>query len=173
MGRLKGLKYHRTVAVRLEEEYGVVLDRMAQEEDRPVGVMARILLDIKYYAVFIALIVSILSLCTPAIADRKFNPFTNQFEEVAPNSTLKYIPYTNKWGYSDQNATLKYNPQQNTWDMAPPDNQQKYNPMTNKWETASPESKLKYNPRSNEWKYVPPDVSPEYNPRNNQREYRW
>jgi hypothetical protein len=44
MGRPKGLKYHRTVAVRLEEEYGVVLSRMAQEEDRPIGVMARILL---------------------------------------------------------------------------------------------------------------------------------
>jgi hypothetical protein len=44
MGRPKGLKYHRTVAVRLEEESGVVLSRMAQEEDRPIGVMARILL---------------------------------------------------------------------------------------------------------------------------------
>jgi hypothetical protein len=44
MGRPKGLKYHRTVAVRLEEESGAVLKRMAQEEDRPIGVMARILL---------------------------------------------------------------------------------------------------------------------------------
>ena len=44
MGRPKGLKYHRTVAVRLEEESGAVLERMAQEEDRPIGVMARILL---------------------------------------------------------------------------------------------------------------------------------
>lgn len=44
MGRPKGLKYHRTIAVRLEEDSGAVLERMAQEEDRPIGVMARILL---------------------------------------------------------------------------------------------------------------------------------
>lgn len=30
--------------MRLEEEDGLLLDRMAQEEDRPIGVMARILL---------------------------------------------------------------------------------------------------------------------------------
>jgi hypothetical protein len=44
MGRPKGLKYHRTIAVRVEEESAVVVEKMAQEEDRPIGVMARILL---------------------------------------------------------------------------------------------------------------------------------
>ena len=44
MGRPKGLKYHRTIAVRVEEESGAALERMAKEEDRPIGVMARILL---------------------------------------------------------------------------------------------------------------------------------
>ena len=44
MGRPKGLKFQRTIAVRVEEESAAILERMAQEEDRPIGVMARILL---------------------------------------------------------------------------------------------------------------------------------
>ena len=44
MGRPKGLKYHRTIAVRLEEDFGAALAEMARKEDRPIGVMARILL---------------------------------------------------------------------------------------------------------------------------------
>jgi hypothetical protein len=44
MGRPKGTKYHRTIALRLEEELGDVIEQMAEAEDRPIGAMARILL---------------------------------------------------------------------------------------------------------------------------------
>lgn len=129
--------------------------------------------DIGYYALFITLATSVLSLCASAMADQKYNPSTKQFETVSPNNpsanrletvapkeTLKYNPYNNEWGYSAPNAIPKYNPHQSTWDMAPPDYQLKYNPMTGKWETASPDSKLMYNPIKNQWKYVSPGVSP-------------
>jgi hypothetical protein len=150
----KGEKYTGLIGVRLEPE------RM------------KIYIDIKFHALFIAIIVSILSLCATAIADEKYNPNTNQMENVAPNSTWKYNPYTNKWGYSAPNAAPTYNPHQNTWDMAPPNFQLKYNPISQKWETASPDSRLIYNPVNNTWKYVSPDVSPQSNPSNDQRQNR-
>jgi hypothetical protein len=137
-----------------------------------VGAHMKKYIDRKFYALFIALIVSILSLYASAIADQKYNPSTNQMDTVAPNSTWKYNPYTDKWGYSAPNAAPTYNPHQNTWDMAPPNFQLKYNPMSQKWETASPDSSLIYNPLNNTWKYVSPDVSPQYNPSNDQRQYR-
>ncbi len=44
MGREKGIKFRRIIALRLEDDLGEVVEEMADEEDRPVGVMARILI---------------------------------------------------------------------------------------------------------------------------------
>ena len=44
MGRPKGTKFQRTLSLRLESEMWDVLERMAVEEERPIGMMARIIL---------------------------------------------------------------------------------------------------------------------------------
>ena len=43
MGRPSGIQYQRTVSMRLEDELGEALERMAKEEERSIGTMARIL----------------------------------------------------------------------------------------------------------------------------------
>jgi hypothetical protein len=43
-GRPKGTKFQRTFSLRLEGEMWDVLKRMAVEEDRPIGMMARIII---------------------------------------------------------------------------------------------------------------------------------
>ena len=44
MGRPKGRTYKKTVALRLDDELTATLERMAKEEDRPLGAMIRIIL---------------------------------------------------------------------------------------------------------------------------------
>jgi len=44
MGRPKGTKFQRALSLRLEGEMWDVLERMAVEEERPIGMMARIVL---------------------------------------------------------------------------------------------------------------------------------
>jgi predicted transcriptional regulator len=44
MGRPKGRTFKKTVAIRLDDELAAVLERMAKEEDRPLGAMVRIIL---------------------------------------------------------------------------------------------------------------------------------
>ncbi len=44
MGRPKGTKFQRGLSLRLEEEMWDLLERMAVEEERPIGMMARIIL---------------------------------------------------------------------------------------------------------------------------------
>ena len=43
MGRPPGIRFHVTVAMRLEKELAEALERVAKEEERPMGSMARIL----------------------------------------------------------------------------------------------------------------------------------
>lgn len=43
MGRPKGEKYQRIIALRVEDDLAADLERMAVAEERPLGVMARIL----------------------------------------------------------------------------------------------------------------------------------
>jgi hypothetical protein len=44
MGRPKGTKFQKGLSLRLEGEMWDVLERMAVEEERPIGMMARIIL---------------------------------------------------------------------------------------------------------------------------------
>lgn len=44
MGRPKGTKFHRALSLRLEDAAWGVLERMAVNEERPIAMMARILL---------------------------------------------------------------------------------------------------------------------------------
>jgi hypothetical protein len=44
MGRPKGRTYKKTVALRLDDNLTAILERMAKEEDRPLGAMIRIVL---------------------------------------------------------------------------------------------------------------------------------
>ena len=44
MGRPKGTKFQRALSLRLEGDVWDVLERMAVEEERPIGMMARIIL---------------------------------------------------------------------------------------------------------------------------------
>lgn len=44
MGRPKGTKFQRALSLRLEGDVWDVLERMAVEEERPIGMMARIVL---------------------------------------------------------------------------------------------------------------------------------
>jgi predicted transcriptional regulator len=44
MGRTKGRIYKKTVAIRLDDELAAILEKMAKEEDRPLGAMIRIVL---------------------------------------------------------------------------------------------------------------------------------
>ena len=44
MGRPKGTKFQRALSLRLEGEMWDFLERMAVEEERPIGMMARIIL---------------------------------------------------------------------------------------------------------------------------------
>jgi hypothetical protein len=44
MGRPKGTKFQRALSLRLESDMWDVLERMAVEEERPIGMMARIIL---------------------------------------------------------------------------------------------------------------------------------
>ena len=44
MGRPKGTKFQKGLSLRLEGEMWDVLERMALEEERPIGMMARIIL---------------------------------------------------------------------------------------------------------------------------------
>jgi hypothetical protein len=44
MGRPKGTKYQKAIALRLEDEMWDAIEALAKEEDRPLGAMARILL---------------------------------------------------------------------------------------------------------------------------------
>ena len=44
MGRPKGTKFQRALSLRLEGDVWEVLERMAVEEERPIGMMARIIL---------------------------------------------------------------------------------------------------------------------------------
>lgn len=43
MGRPPGIQFHVTVAMRLEKELADALEKVAKEEERPMGSMARIL----------------------------------------------------------------------------------------------------------------------------------
>ena len=83
---------------------------------------------------------------TSIAADQKYNPYTQKWETVAPDSVLKYNPYEREWKYASPDAKSTYNPHNRSWDMAPPDAVQKYNPYTREWETTSPDSVIKYNP---------------------------
>ena len=69
-------------------------------------------------------------------AESKYNPYTDEWETVSPNSQLKYNPFSGEWKYAN------------------PDAESKYNPYSGDWETASPNSQLEYNPYSGEWKYT-------------------
>lgn len=44
MGRPKGTKFQRALSLRLESDVWDVLEWMAAEEERPIGMMARIIL---------------------------------------------------------------------------------------------------------------------------------
>lgn len=44
MGRPKGPTYKKAIALRLEDDLWDVIEKMAREEDRPLGSMARVLL---------------------------------------------------------------------------------------------------------------------------------
>lgn len=44
MGRPAGTKYQIPIALKVEENLGCAIERMAEAEDRPLGAMARILL---------------------------------------------------------------------------------------------------------------------------------
>jgi len=44
MGRPRGTTFQRPLSLRLEDEVWDVLERMAVEEERPIGMMARIIL---------------------------------------------------------------------------------------------------------------------------------
>lgn len=44
MGRPPGIRFHVTVAMRLEKELAEALEKVAKEEERPMGSMARIIL---------------------------------------------------------------------------------------------------------------------------------
>ncbi len=43
-------------------------------------------------------------------ASQKYNPYTNKFETVPPNSQIKYNPYNNNYSFQPPGAKLEYNP---------------------------------------------------------------
>ena len=62
------------------------------------------------------LIVSyVVLLSVSAIADIKYNPYSNDWERSPSDGILKYNPYDNDWSYERPNSTLEYNPYNNTW----------------------------------------------------------
>ena len=44
MGRPRGTRFQRALSLRLEDDAWEILERMAAEEERPIGMMARIIL---------------------------------------------------------------------------------------------------------------------------------
>jgi len=45
MGRPKGTKFQKSLSLRLGDDAWMVLEKMAEDEKRPIGMMARILLE--------------------------------------------------------------------------------------------------------------------------------
>ena len=50
-----------------------------------------------------------------AIADQKYNPYTNKWETTDSDSTLQYNALEDEWGYADENANPRYNALQDQW----------------------------------------------------------
>ena len=50
-----------------------------------------------------------------ALADIKYNPYSNNWERSPSNGILKYNPFDNGWSYERPNSNLEYNPHNNTW----------------------------------------------------------
>lgn len=148
------------------------------------GAHMKKLIDIGYYALFITLATSVLSLCASAMADQKYNPSTKQFETVSPNnpsadqsgtgapgSALIYNPSANRLETVAPKETLKYNPYNNEWGYSAPNAIPKYNPHQSTWDMAPPDYQLKYNPMTGKWETASPDSKLMYNPIKNQWKY--
>lgn len=54
---------------------------------------------------------------TGAIAEQKYNPYTNRWETTTNDTILKYNPYENDWSYQKPNAQPEYNPYENKWEF--------------------------------------------------------
>ena len=61
-------------------------------------------------------LVTTIFLGSTAFADLKYNPYTNQWENVGNDYQMKYNPYSNDWGYQKPGAQLQYNPYTNQWE---------------------------------------------------------
>lgn len=133
----------------------------AEEEEEKI---MKQYIEIKYYALPIALLASILSLCASALADQNYNPITKQYEIVTPNSTLNNNSSANRLETVTPNSTLKYNPSSNRLETVSPQEILKYNPYANKWGYSAPNAIPTYNPHQNTWDMAPPDYQLKYNP---------
>ena len=97
-----------------------------------------------------------------AVAEQKYNPHTNKFETVRPNSQLKYNYMQEEWKYVQPNSRIEYNPLTDRYDMAPKEYVNKYNYMEGQWEKTHPNSQLKINPTNGEFQYVAPNEKLEF-----------
>ena len=56
-----------------------------------------------------------MSLPQLALAESKYNPWTNQWENRSSDDVIKYNPWQNSWDFEDKDSTLEYNPWTNKW----------------------------------------------------------
>ena len=56
-------------------------------------------------------------LSAPVFAEHKYNPYTQRWETVAPNSVLKYNPYEREWEYAQPGSKPTYNPYEHQWEF--------------------------------------------------------
>ena len=74
---------------------------------------------------------------TPAVfAESKYNPYTQQWEEVSPNAYPQLNPITGKWELATPGSVPKLNPYTQQYHLVPPDSVARFNPSTKQWELA-------------------------------------
>lgn len=100
---------------------------------------------------FLIFVASWSSVC--AQVQQKYNPLTNEWETVKPDSTLKYNPFSGRWVYAVPNAVPKHNPMENRWEMVSPDSELRYNFSDGTWSFAPPGVKLQLSPFSGQLVY--------------------
>jgi hypothetical protein len=84
--------------------------------------------------VVITLLSVMLFMQTSIAADQKYNPHTQKWETVAPDSVQKYNPYSREWETTSPDSVMKYNPYEHDWQYTKPDSKPIYNPYEQEWQ---------------------------------------
>lgn len=103
--------------------------------------------------VLFAVVLSIVSDAL-ALAESKYNPYTNLWEDVSPDAVPQLNPVTGHWELASPNSVPKLNPYTHEYQMVPANSILRFNPQSKQWELAPPDADLELNPHTGTWHYV-------------------